>query len=105
LRGPDVAIVSYAELPKGPMPAGLLDLVPELCIELKSPSETWTATFSKVVEYLNAGVLMVVVPDPETSSASVYCADARQEIPEASANLEMPDLFPGLSIPLAKLFD
>jgi len=40
LRGPDVAFISYAELPKGPMPAGLLDIVPELAVEVKSPSET-----------------------------------------------------------------
>jgi Uma2 family endonuclease len=40
VRGPDVVYLSYERLPKGPLPAGLLECVPELIVEVRSTSDT-----------------------------------------------------------------
>ena len=40
VRGPDVLYVSYSRLPPGPAPNRLTDLVPELTVEVRSPSNT-----------------------------------------------------------------
>ena len=56
VRGADVCFFSYERLPKGEMPEGLLPVSPELVIEVRSPSERWNSVFTKVGEYLSAGV-------------------------------------------------
>ncbi len=52
---------------------------PELVIEVRSPSDRWGQLFTKVGEYLAAGVLAVVVVDPNTETVSVY-RDSGQQI-------------------------
>ena len=61
LRGGDVLFVSYERLPKGEIPPGVLDVIPELVVEVVSPSNLWTGLFTKVDEYLAAGVNVVVM--------------------------------------------
>ena len=104
-RGTDVCFLSYARLPKGPVPDGLLDIVPELVFEVRSPSDRWTKLIEKALEYLAAGVTVVVVLDPKTASASVFRADDRQDIFEADEVLTVPDVLPGFEAPVRKLFE
>lgn len=105
MRGGDVCYVSYERLPKGPVPQGELDCVPDLVVEVKSPSDGWGELFAKVGEYLQAGVRVVVVVDPDTATASVYRDQGRQQILSQAEVLELPDVLPGLSVPVARLFD
>ena len=63
LRGADIAFYSYDRVPKGPLPDDYLTVVPELVIEVRSPSDRWPKVFQKVGEYLAAGVSVVVVLD------------------------------------------
>jgi Uma2 family endonuclease len=104
-RGPDVAFFSYARLPKGPIPDGLLPVVPELVFEVRSPTDRWTAAVEKMLEYLKAGVAVVVILDPKTLSASVFRGDDRQDIIEADQELTLPDVLPGFGVPVRRLFE
>ncbi|OWK37793.1 hypothetical protein FRUB_06913 [Fimbriiglobus ruber] len=104
VRGPDVCFVSYARQPKGTLPEGLLEVVPELVFEVRSPSDRWTAVLEKVLEYLAAGVLVVVVLDLKTESASVFRGEDRQDIIAAGEPLSFPDVLPGFSVLVEKLF-
>src|SRR5690606_14319584 len=52
VRGADIAYYSYDRVPKGPLPAGLLPVVPELAIVVLSPSDRWSQLHSKIGEYL-----------------------------------------------------
>jgi len=105
VRGADVAYFSYERLPKGPVPDGLLQVLPDLVIEVHSPSDRWTKVFTKVVEYLEAGVRVVVVLDPATASASVYRADELQQIFDNGDTLIIPDVLPGFSVPVRQFFE
>ncbi|MBX9622930.1 MAG: Uma2 family endonuclease [Gemmataceae bacterium] len=104
-RGPDVAFFSYARLPKGPIPDGLLPVVPELVFEVRSPTDRWTRMIAKMLEYTAAGVAVVVILDPKTASASVFRSDDRQDIFEAGDELTLPDILPGFSVPVRKFFE
>jgi len=44
VRGGDVAHYSYGRVPQGPLPAGYLDVVPELVFEVRSPTDRWSHT-------------------------------------------------------------
>ncbi len=104
MRGGDVCFVSYERLPKGPVPDGELDVIPDIVGEVKSPSDRWGDIFIKVGEYVNAGVRVVIVIDPETVTASLYRQGPHQIILQATDTLTVPDVLPGFSIPVARFF-
>ena len=104
VRGPDVCFYSFDRLPKGRLPKGLLDVPPDLVFEVRSPSDTWTDVFTKVGEYLDAGIPVVVL-DPETCSASVYRPGGElQRILHNSDELTLPEL-PGFAVRVSELFE
>ena len=105
LRGPDVAYVSFAKMPPGDVPDGPLSVVPELVIEVRSPSDRIPQLSAKASEYLDTGVTVVIVLDPATESAAVY---RENELPIRMHNgdeLTFPDVLPGLSIQVRQLFE
>lgn len=105
--GADVCFFSYARMPKEVRtPMGVIALLPELAIEVKSPRDTWSYVFGKVGDYLTAGVTVVLVLDPERSTASTYRNDDSnpQEIFKTGDTLTLPDILPGFTVPVAALF-
>lgn len=104
LRGGDVLFISYERLARGEVPAGVLDVIPELVVEVVSPSNLWTGLFTKVDEYLAAGVKVVVILDGDSLTASTYRPNVVQEIFRVTDTLTLPDVLPGFSVPVAKLF-
>ena len=103
--GADACFYSYERLPKGKAPEGLLPHVPDLVVEVRSPSERWSDVFAKVVEYLQAGIRVVILLDEPTASASVYRADELQQIFHNGDALVVPDVLPGFSVAVARLFE
>lgn len=102
-RGGDVLYVSWQRLPKGEaVPEGVHDLAPELVVEVKSPTDRWIDLYHKVGEYLTAGVVVVV--DPEMRTVTAYRPPIEQTIFEEADALILPDLLPGFSVPVARLF-
>ena len=75
IRGPDVSYYSYERLPKGPVPDGLLPNIPDLVVEVRSPSDRWSKVTLKALEYLEAGVRVAIVLDSATATACIYRAD------------------------------
>ena len=65
---------------RGPLPQGYLDVPPDLVFEVRSEHDRWAKVTEKVAEYLNAGVPVVVVLDPDTETARVHYADAPEVI-------------------------
>jgi Uma2 family endonuclease len=104
-RGADVCYVSYAKLPPGTSPEGLLEVPPDLVIEVRSPSDLWTDSLGKMLDYLRIGVPVVVILDPKTESASVFRPGDRQDIFERDQTLTLPDVLPGFSVPVARFFE
>src|SRR5262245_27548909 len=60
VRGADIAFYSFDRLPKGALAPGYGPEVPELVVEIRSPSDRWRDIHEKITEYLNAGVTTVV---------------------------------------------
>lgn len=104
VRGADVSYYSFARQPKGPAPTTITDVVPELVVEVTSPSNEWSEIFVKVGEYLKAGVTAVLILDAESATASVYRNDEFQQIFDNGDDLVIPDVLPGFAVPVKKLF-
>ncbi len=105
VRGPDLAYFSYGRIPPGPIPEGLVEAIPELVAEVRSPSNTWTEIFGKIGDYLKRGITAVLVLDPDGLTASVYRATNGQEVFHAGDTLSIPDFLPGFAVPVAKFFE
>jgi len=106
LRGPDVWYVSYEKLPKGPLPDEHLDVVPDLVIEVLSPDDRWSRVLGKVAEYLNIGVPIVCVVNPDDATAQVFYRDNPHSRTLASGDeLAFADVLPGFSVRVGELFE
>lgn len=104
VRGADVCFFSYERLPRGDIPEGLLPVVPELVVEVRSPSDRWKEIVVKAGEYLTAGVKVVAVLDPATASVTVYRPDELQQVLHNSDEWTLPDVLPGFSVVVENLF-
>lgn len=105
VRGADIAYYSYARLPKGPLKPGYGPEVPELVIEVRSASDSWSDIQVKVGEYLLAGVLKVIVLDPEKQRAHIYSADEPPETLGPGDDLTLPGLLEGFQVPVHRFFE
>ncbi len=105
VRGADVAFYSYQRIPRGPLPADYGERAPELVVEVRSPSDRWPKILAKVAEFLNAGVLAVVVLDDESRTALLSMADQAPRRLGPEDELAIPEILPGFSVPVRRFFE
>jgi Uma2 family endonuclease len=106
-RRPDVAFVSHARWPaqrRAPRVA-VWDMVPDLAIEIVSPSNTADHVQEKIHEYFKAGVSRVWVVYPRQQEVYVYASATQVQIVPLGQDLDGGDLVPGFRLPLTALFE
>ena len=104
MRGPDVSFYSYERLPRGPIPDGYLNVLPELVVEVLSTFDRWPRLLEKLVEYLDASVKIVCIIDPDTQSAQLHSAEAPVRHLTRHDELVFPEVLPEFHCPLHELF-
>ncbi len=104
VRGADWCYFSHDRIPPGAFPRGRLEVVPDLVVEVRSPSDRWNALMAKTLEYIAAGVTVVVVVNPQNESVAVYRGDQEPETFIRADTLTVPDVLPGFTFPVARLF-
>ena len=76
VRLPDVAFYRRDRLPGGVIPQqAILDIIPDLVVEILSEGNTKTEMDRKLREYFAAGVRLVWYADPRQRQVTVYDAD------------------------------
>jgi Uma2 family endonuclease len=105
-RRPDLAFVSYSRWPreKPIEDTEAWDVVPNLAVEVVSPSNTAREILDKVEEYYRAGVERVWIIYP--SQRVVYVYKSPTDVAVLADNCELKDesLLPGFCLPLQLLF-
>jgi Uma2 family endonuclease len=104
VRAPDVAFISAARVPS-PMPRGYAELAPDLAVEVLSPSDRAGRVLAKVGDWIEAGVRLVWMVDPEQRVARVYRADGTQAALSAEDALDGEDVLPGFSVRVSEMID
>ena len=105
VRCPDVAFVAADRLPPGGIRGGFPELVPDLAVEVRSPTDRTRASRAKVAEYLDVGVRQVWVVDPSTRTVTVHAPDgATRRLGEGDA-LDGGDVVPGFRCGVDELFE
>jgi len=106
VRSPDVSFVAAGRFPGGEeLPKGFPDLAPDLAIEVLSPEDRSRDVLDKVGEYLEAGVRLVVVVDPERRRASFYRSLTEVETLGADDVVDLRDLVPGFAFTLREVLE
>ena len=106
VRIPDVSFISWDRLPGGVKPVEpILNIVPDLAVEVLSSSNTPAEMARKNREYFAAGVRLVWHLDPETRSAAVFTSPENPIIIDMNGTLDGGDVLPGFVVELEQLFD
>lgn len=103
VRAPDLAFIRSARLPQVEEEI-FSSVVPDLAIEILSPSDRWGEVEQKIAEYLRASVASVWVVDPSREELRVYRAGQPPVTLGKHDQVEDPDLLPGLKLQVASLF-
>lgn len=105
-RRPDVAFVPYSRWAKNrPFPAtNAWDVLPELCVEVVSPSDMADELMDKVREYFQAGVRLVWVFYPRHHLVQVYESLTTVRGLGRADTLNGGPVLPGFQLPLTELF-
>jgi Uma2 family endonuclease len=103
---PDVAFVSYRKWAKDrPLPTtDPWPVVPELAVEVISPTDPAEAVQTKVVEYLQGGVQLVWVIYPVLGWVLIYESQQRVRGLTVADELDAEPVLPGFRLPLRELF-
>ena len=106
-RRPDVAFVSYQRWPKSrPLPAtdNAWDVVPDLAVEVVSPTDQAEDLQGKIAEYFRAGVTLVWVAYPLQSEVYVYESPTQIRVLTRNDELDGGIVLPDFRLSLAELF-
>lgn len=104
LRIPDVSFVAQERIAQHGIPKGYWPFPPDLAVEIVSPNDRADAVGAKVDEYLAAGVRLVWVVWPDTSSVMVYTLDEEPREYSEGDTLDGGEVLPGFSVLVRDLF-
>jgi len=104
VRAPDVAFVQRDRLPEGKMSSHFSRTIPDLVVEVLSPSDTYPAVLDKVNDWLAVGVKLVWVVDPASKQVVVHKAGVPARILRDDEVLLGEDVLPGFECKVSEIF-
>ena len=106
-RRPDVAFVSYGRWPRNRRVPCVKawDVVPDLAVEVVSPTNTANQVQTKIHEYFRAGVERVWVIYPESEEVYIYSSPTQLRVLTRNDALDGDTVLPGFRLPVAALFE
>jgi Uma2 family endonuclease len=103
VRGPDLAFYDqehrYDELtPK------FSEQLPKLAVEVLSPNDRWGKVMRRITHFLNRGIPLVWLVDPEDRSVAVYRPGQLPQVLDENEELTGDDILPDLRCRIADFF-
>lgn len=81
-----------------------LHLSPDFVIELVSPSDSLNELCSKMVEWIENGVRLAWLIDPERKRVHIYRPNREPEISENASTISGEDVLPGFDLDLTEIW-
>ena len=106
VRAPDVSFIAADRLDRADTPK-YIPIPPDLAVEVNSPNDRPGEVLAKVGWWLEHGVRLVWVVDPETRTVAVYPGDAAAGVPRVLGRADTLDggnVLPGFVLPLTEVF-
>jgi Uma2 family endonuclease len=103
VRAADAAFIRLDRIGEG-VPAGYAQIVPDLVVEVTSPSDTYAMVAEKVNDWLLAGAQMVWVVDPSNRQVSVHRPGKPVQVLGEEDVLSGEDVLPDFVCRVSELF-
>jgi Uma2 family endonuclease len=103
VRSPDVSFVATGRFENDEVPVGFSPVVPDLAAEIVSPHDRAQEMLDKVGEYLDAGVRLVWVVDPQQRRANRYRSLTDVLTLATDDELDGEDVVPGFRCRLGEI--
>ncbi len=104
VRSSDVAFVSSERVAAVGDAPGYFPGQPDLAVEVISPNDRYLEVDEKVLDWLAAGVRMVVAVNPRNRTVKVHSSDGQIVTLTESDILDGGDVVPGWRMPVADIF-
>jgi Uma2 family endonuclease len=105
VRYPDVSFVSWDQVPGGEWPDDpIAKVIPELAVEVLSPSNTPAEIETKLDHYFEYGVRLAWVIDPKLRTATVYTSRNRSRDIGVNGEITGGKVLPGFRLALRDVF-
>jgi Uma2 family endonuclease len=104
VRATDVAFVRTDRVPPREERHTFAELAPDLVAEVTSPYDRVSEVNGKVAQWLDAGVRLVWVVDPETRVVVAHQPGGMAHLLREGHMLDGDDVLPGFRLPLSELF-
>ena len=105
VREPDVGYISAEKLPLGTRITGYSEVVPDLVVEIVSPSDTVREMYDRACMWLRHGVRLVWVAYPDTRTVDVFRQDGATITLFEDDMLDGDPVLPGFTLPVREVFD
>ena len=105
VREPDIAYTAAARLPPGVRVRGYAEVVPDLVVEIASPSDGQREVSDKARMWLRYGVYLVWVVQPDTYTVDVYEPGRAVVTLDEHSTLDGLDVLPGFACAVRDIFD
>jgi Uma2 family endonuclease len=105
IRLPDVSVFLWEHFPNRKLPFGqILDMIPDIAVEVLSPTNTSAEMARKRLEYFNGGAKLVWEVEPTTRTVEVFTAPDVSTTLDESATLEGGSVLPGFMLSIRDWF-
>ncbi len=104
VRAVDGAFIAKDRLPPEGVPIGYFDTIPDLVVEVVSPSDRAGQVQAKIEQWIEHGVKLVWLVYPEERSLMVYRSLSEVQVLHESDTLTGDPVLPGFSCPVAEIF-
>ena len=105
VRVPDASYVKADRLPEQGIGPGLMQLAPDLAVEVLSPSETASELEEKLDDYTAAGTPLIWVIDPVRRTVMIVAADAPVRWLREGETFDGGLVIPGFSCAVSDIFE
>lgn len=106
IRAPDASWVKRERLEAlNPDPAKFLPMAPDFAVELRSASDSLKTTQQKMQEYINCGVRLGWLIDPQNQQVEIYRQSKDVEVLQSPNSLSGEDVLPGFMLDLTQILN
>lgn len=104
VRAPDISVFLQRDGAAAFPPEGYTERLPELAVEIVSPSDRRPTVRRKAESYIAAGVALMWLVDPRDRTVRVYAAGVEPRVLGADDVIDGGDVLPDFSLPVADIF-
>ena len=105
VREPDIAYFSVDSMPYGDDSDGYTEVIPDLVVEVVSPTDSWQSVHDKALMWQSFGVRLVWVAFPDERMIDVYSAGGAMFTLTEADTIDGGEVLPGFTCKVSDIFD